>query len=1025
MKKRMLLAIWLCFLLFLVAACAKKPAAADGETVALSDSIGTSEIHAPVESDAPFETAAPAESAETDGDTAPDTDALSETLLAETAEDTTPLLDGVYAPSIEHAERLRGEVNVAYNSTRTEVTLSNQNAVLQYPMNGLSEKSGLTTPGGNAYLQALSEIYIKTTEGKTFRLTDTGIWERMNIYRLGSYYYEVHMLDGVPAFDVLQSQDINIKMFRLGNDISKITHGEDGLSYTVTSTTDPQLSGGTLSVDTSVYNALEITISSTASSSGVMYLAAGPYDIVTAEQGVSFGIVPDGEFHTYIVPLTEVADYTDLLKKIRIDVGTKVGEEVRIRSLKAVQITVDAPDVKLDHTYHLYSDKINDVVRVIADEPVDNLAAVGTITRVAVDTVDKLIIKDKNGTHDTLDSVDFTTAEYVGFDIKGVGVFGMILLPDETSGTLTVTCDGTDYIITREYVRPSVTPLAPAESIKSGARLYTDLNHTFDAFLTTAEQERHPLTGVRATTDADDCRYVGYDVYRGAYRFDISGVNFSEAYDNPERRFIVSAAFEGVETDYPIYVYTWTIHGNLESAALLSDDDRMLPVALQVCKNFQGENEESFYDKGDAAYGEVIFPLIVKAEETTEISVVNLYQNWGQFPLKQISSIQFIAPYYHLSTGSTETNCIAPYYVHGRDYWMLPDFRAMSAPMWTGQPQHASIGRLHFIRYTDKDEGSFGSESVDNIIDAYGPTYADIRMNYQSEDGRMDIVYRHLEYPQWDENRTYYTIEVTVKDTIEIEDFKRDFSFFSFDGREILFKKVGYLNADNECVVEDAYTDSTPRYVTLGSQSPYISFFDGNETDNPISYTNFALIVKDSVVTLGGQVVESPFVFSEQQSGGLNRLSLSMDLGEVTLQAGDTFVIHLVLLPWGAPDAENDDNVRRVREDSCLNPYRVSASVGVVLEDAFLPRIQAHNETAEFTLSGGHEASAVRVYGFSDYTGVRVEERVGDEWVAYELSSDNCDYDGYTVIYDGDGTFSYAFLVNMDGTDRTFRVTAA
>ncbi len=67
---------------------------------------------------------------------------------------------------------------------------------------------------------------------------------------------------------------------------------------------------------------------------------------------------------------------------------------------------------------------------------------------------------------------------------------------------------------------------------------------------------------------------------------------------------------------------------------------------------------------------------------------------------KQISSVQFFVPYYHLSTGVTETNCIAPYYVDGKNLWTLPDFRAMSAPLWAGQPQHTSGGRLYFLRRT-------------------------------------------------------------------------------------------------------------------------------------------------------------------------------------------------------------------------------------------------------------------------------------------------------------------------------------
>ncbi len=996
MKKRLLPFCLLFVLLLLLGACTKNP----------SQPVDTSDGEVSAEETNDRQTS------ESETDNSP-----------ETTGPLPSLLSGEYASSIEHAERLRGEVNVAYSHNRLAVTLSNRNGSLCYPLNGRQAGSSLTTPDGGTYLSALPEIYIRNTAGETFSLTDTGIGERMNIYRLGSYYYEVHMLDGGVGYEVLQSKELNIKMFRSGHSVDHVGHTDEGSQFTVTSTSDPYINGGTLSFDTALFNGMEITLSTTDSSFCQVYVAAGSHAEVNEDQSVTFPVEPDGSMHTYVVSFADLPDYQGELTKLRLDIGSRVGETVCIQSVKMVQLADDAPAIKLDHTFHLYSDKINDVIRLVAAEEVSDLAAVGTVTRIPAATVEKLIIQDKNGTHTAPDGVDYASTEYIGFDIKGAGVYGVILLPDETSGHLSLTREGDDYVLTREYL-PAQQTLSEGESIRSGVRIYTDLNHTFDAFLKTAEIERHPLTEVYATTSADDACYVGYDVFRGAYRFEVSGHSFPQAFADPDRRFIIGASFTGVEVDYPIYVYSWTLHGNLESGALLSNQNKMLPIALEVSKNFQGENEEPFYVKGDGAYGEILFPMVIEAGKTTEFSIVNLYQNWGNYPLKQISSIQFIAPYYHLSTGSTETNCIAPYYVHGRDHWLLPDFRAMSAPLWPDQPQHASIGRLYFLRYRTTDGITWGTESVNNKIDSYGPTYSDIDMNYLSTDGKISVSFRHLEYPQWDENRTYYTMELTVNEPVEIEDFKRDLSFFSFDGREYFFKKLGYLNEQNECVVVDASTDSEQRYIMLGSRSPYISYFDGNETEDLTRYVNFALIIKDSEITIGGQTVQENFVLRENKSDELNRMSLSMDLGHVTLQPGDRFVIHMILLPWGDPSSENDQNVRDVREDSCLQPYGVTATVGTVVEDAYLPRIIADSGVAEFTLSGGAEASAVWIYGWESYTGIRVQEKVNGEWVDYVLHSKGCDYDGYTVSYDGDGTFSYSFIVNMDNGPRTFRVTA-
>ena len=44
-------------------------------------------------------------------------------------------------------------------------------------------------------------------------------------------------------------------------------------------------------------------------------------------------------------------------------------------------------------------------------------------------------------------------------------------------------------------------------------------------------------------------------------------------------------------------------------------------------------------------------------------------------------------------------------------------------------------------------------------------------------------------------------------------------------------------------------------------------------------------------------------------------------------------------------------------------------------------------------------------------------------WVAYDTASEKNKYDGYMVHYDGDGTYSFSFVVDMSGdVTRTFRV---
>ena len=411
----------------------------------------------------------------------------------------------------------------------------------------------------------------------------------------------------------------------------------------------------------------------------------------------------------------------------------------------------------------------------------------------------------------------------VAFDIDRAGVFGYILTLDEGVGKLTVTEKDGYYIIDQKASAKA--SYGELEDIYLSQRIYNDSTHSFDGFRKAVREERNPLE-VTVTSKGFGGKALGYDALRGAYRMDLQGTGFNEAYyQNPDLHYRIDVKVEGDDSDDSdrhIYLYTHTTAGGLESAVLLDKEERVLPYLMQVCKNFQGENEEPIYDHGDPSYGEVYFPMVIKSGETLEFSVLNLYQNWGIFPLKQISSIQFHAPYYHLSTGVTETNCIAPFFVYGKDKWTLPDFRAMSAPLWSGQPQHTSAGRLYFLQYTDAEGNEYASESTVDEMVSHGPVYADIWMSYVTDDGRISIDYRHLEMPQSDENRTYYEIRMKVLEDISFESFKEDFTFFSMDGRGVVYDTLGYLDENNQPVVKNATKVGKEVFYKLGDQSPFV-----------------------------------------------------------------------------------------------------------------------------------------------------------------------------------------------------------
>lgn len=684
-------------------------------------------------------------------------------------------------------------------------------------------------------------------------------------------------------------------------------------------------------------------------------------------------------------------------------------------------------NISVDRTFHLYSDKLNLVQHLTTTGgTATGLAGYGQQYEIDASRVKKLIAKDGNGVHESLDEVDWSTCEYVGFDVERAGIIGFILLPyDANEGKLSVSLQDGIYTVEQHIENNAETVYPIHTHIYFGLRMYTDDSHDFTEFLHVAQYERKPLSSLSITKQADGASYIGYDALRGAYRFDVNGGDFNNNYyNNPFQYFNVNAQIQSDDLSRDIYVYTHTYSGCLEGAVIMDENKTLIPIPLEVGKNFTGENEDSMYLPGDVSYGEVFFPLTIKANETKKFTVLNLYQNWGKYPLKQLSSIQFVAPYYHLSTGVTETNCIAPSFVYGKDNWLLPDFRAMSAPLWADQPQHTAIGQLFVVRYDTADRVTGNIENYQDKIQSYGPVYADVEMNYLSYDERIHISYRHVEMPQTDENRTYYSLRIDVREDVSFKDFKSDFSLFCFNGRHPRFNKLGYLDENNKHQVLDLQIASATKYdrfFKLGDEYPFFDYFEPLAADA----VNFALIVKDSHIIIGGEEYTGGFLMRDRFDGSLNFGDLTLNLGEVTLKAGDCIYVDYILLPWGFVDSVNDQNVLDVRKDSCFDPYRVNTEVGNVVQDVYVPKVRVNeNQIAVFTVAGGDNNGVVRVYGLTSYERPVIEELINGEWIPYTDTIYKA-FDGYSVYADDDGTYSVSFVVCMTDAPeegRTFRV---
>lgn len=714
-------------------------------------------------------------------------------------------------------------------------------------------------------------------------------------------------------------------------------------------------------------------------------------------------------------------------KTARINV-TRFGQyydECHVRDLK-----FDGSPFVLDKTFHVYGDRLYWQNTLYTLEATTDLSAFGSEVRIAKDRVLAVQIRDADGVYTSAQGFDADSVQYAAFDLRDAGTVAFIV--SENGGRVTVEDDGSDYLL-RQYApytagagvnKYDETGGFALNFVTFGCRVYTDASHGFDGAEHTCALERTPcrVTVAGSNTGAYS---VGYDPLRGCYDVHMYGTDFNSAWRSPDWRERVDLTVESAD-EREIWLRGAGENGCLEAAAVLDGSGTLAHMSVQVSKNFCGDFGEvpRYYTAKDYAYGDSFSPLVLHAGEPVRCTLLHLYQNWGKTPLKQLSSIEFHTSYFHLSTGVTESNCIAPYFVGNKDGWLLPDFRGRSGTMWREQPQFNSVGVLDFMQYRRAGKELY-SEFTDYTIDSAGPSYADVTSRYVSDCDSYTYTLRHLEFPQTDENRTCYSVQVQFNREITFRNFRKDFDLFYFDGRFVTYDKLGYLNTDNEPTVAPVRRGT--RYYPLGDDAPYFSFFSVTpETQHNLDDyfgCSFGLVVRGCAVTQSGKPSDLRPMFRQSATKDKTVGVLTLDAGWVTFRPGDTITLDLVLLPWGTGREETDDNVRAVREDAALHPATVTAAaVGEAVPDVWLPRVRAADNTADFTVSGGRNNIAVRVDGFTKPGRPEVLRKVGDAWEPVDLSS-GCGYDGYSAFYNPDGTYGYAFVYEAaQDADAVFRV---
>jgi hypothetical protein len=565
------------------------------------------------------------------------------------------------------------------------------------------------------------------------------------------------------------------------------------------------------------------------------------------------------------------------------------------------------------------------------------------------------------------------------------------------------------------------------EKVRLASRVVLGAGDGARAVQEAVQDEWEPLTAsdfaVRNASDA--VRYARYDSVRGLYRFETPGMGFSQAFSETPNEY-PSLQLDVTNTDRArqLYVMQATTSGGLEAAVWLDASRRPLPIPIQVSKNFGGEKEEPFFVPKDTSFGESIAPLVLEAGEQRSLTLQHLYQNWGRTPLKQLSSVSFFVPYYHSSTGVTETSCWVPHFVDNAG-WILPDFRARSGVMWTNQPQFDSVGKNVILRYQDAS-GRHLPEYVRTDFESVGPVYSAFTMHFVTDDGKARLSVTPTELPHTGEHRAFTRVRVEFQDAVTIENAPENFELFSTksDHSKQKFLRYGFWGAAESRLERTInYADAKTEVVPLGTQHPYWALYNFTQLDGTEAKrgANIGLLVRRADIVLGGKPYTGSLAFALKKHGdGLTTGALTFPASRLEFKKGDLIDLDLILLPYGSVATKSDASLVKLRQQWAVDDLEVTVTRGTKLRD-FVPTLRAENGVAEFEFKGGSERTVVRVEGFHSYQAPAVECEDGGELVPVNFSVRG--QDGVQAYVAADGTYGFAFPIELGKPGRC-RVTA-
>jgi hypothetical protein len=616
-----------------------------------------------------------------------------------------------------------------------------------------------------------------------------------------------------------------------------------------------------------------------------------------------------------------------------------------------------------------------------------------------------------------------------GSALKAADSSGFVFLKSVGSSTLNV--DTTKALVT---VRTGVTNWSAGQERSVGLIIYPSAANVVTALTDAVVGETSPMA-LRATGTVPSAGTLttSYDADRGYYRVVLppngtagdngilcAHVVITNTSSIPR---LARINFDGT----PFYIPGLT--------AILRDDDlNPIGIPVQLSKNWHGPNPPVGF-AGRWFHGLTL--LTVPANTNLSFELVMVGQNWGGMPSATHSQLSVIGYGGNQQWDESALGNFGEALCYDVDHVLTDNDCTDSRPMLTTDAQGktgawgANAGGTSFLRYYDSGGQQRRHSRMRTQYARYCPNLAEAVFAGQTDDGAMEFRYSTALYRSDDYTRDVHRLRVDVKSDLS---FSR-LAFFQQAADTYAYnngKTLAYGDALNLAPLRQwTATFGQNQYigapVALTGPMPWAMTLD-SPAESGYAPANRGFVIRSWQARINGSSNVPPYI-AERSVPGASLFDLVPPPGVTTLKAGDYLEAEIVrfYVPKFATNYYGSNANFRAALTNYQNSYQIGLREAVgnnlavtpqwgALEHLFPIQIQATNNRAGFTVTGGLGCVPVTITGLSDYRAPVLEEKVGAVWTPLNQAVNGNDF--WQCDYNAEkGAWEITFTLKLDGTN--------